>query len=278
VLATPLDPVQRKNIIVFLLHGMGDDCTYPHWHWIEELTLQGYSVFSFDWDGHGAGNTSMLDFRHVAHSVQNIIKKATDGISQFNDENRYLHTSDHPRAVVLGHSTGASIALECLSQGALDNLVSCALLISPALSVSSFAAGVGELMSYTKPLTWLKDFAPAIPTFGLRGMIPAFGKYRRNEFPIRLAGGGNYVDEVRNYVTKTFADETLFSKLTQPLFWVHGKQDKVVPYKKAFALLSKCAMLKVHKAYPSRSHIEMVFSLEPLQFLIAQMNEHFRSE
>ena len=61
-LSTPKENIQSKNILVVVFHGLGHDCTYPLIHLIKKFNEEGISVLSVDWDGHGEGNQSLLNF------------------------------------------------------------------------------------------------------------------------------------------------------------------------------------------------------------------------
>ena len=74
VLVVPNEHTENKNILILLFHGMGDDCTYPLWHWFDIFTSRGISVLSINWDGHGTSSSSLLNFNIVDRSLPCIIK------------------------------------------------------------------------------------------------------------------------------------------------------------------------------------------------------------
>ena len=106
-LSVPKGIESAQKSLVILVHGLGDDCSYPLLHWIRFLNANGMSVLSFDWDGHGVDGSSILDFQQATRSIPLIIYRL------FGDEERTGLSAKRigPSCFLMGHSMGAAYAL-----------------------------------------------------------------------------------------------------------------------------------------------------------------------
>ena len=256
------EPLKIKSdsppVLVILFHGMGDDCTYPHWHWIEALTARGLSVLSVDWDGHGVVGGSVLDMQSAVRSLPLILQKiyGEPGAAHLDK----LRAG--PRCFLMGHSTGAALALLSVTRPELSRLVMGLVVISPAVVVNADSDMKREALTYLRPSTWWRDLFGKIPYYGIAGLVPAFGRFRRSQFPIRLKVGIPYADQVRLFVHETFEVRRVLRNVQVPVLWLHGTRDKIVPLTHAAKLMGEIPSAKFLHIDDSRGHLEMAFSQE----------------
>ena len=238
--------------IVMLLHGMGDDAVYPHWHWFTALAREGLAVFSVDWDGHGAGATSRLRFGDVPAGLARLFVRLS---SPGDDADRAA--SRGVRFVLGGHSMGGTMALHALAM-LPDDVCDAAAVMSPALQVATGIGGAGELIGYLNPMSWRRDLWAARHDYGMRGLVPAFGPFGRRQFPVRLAEAGHYVRQLEHFVTTT-DHAAAFGAVTTPVVWYHGERDRLVSSEAVAPIMANLPVV-VRRLVPRRGHLGMVMS------------------
>jgi alpha-beta hydrolase superfamily lysophospholipase len=165
--------------IAVVLHGLGDDATYPLWPWLAALAGRGLAVVAFDWDGHGAGGASRLDFGRLGESISAALVALS----------RREPSAAAERVALIGHSTGA---LAAALQREAERIAGTARVrhytfVSPALGLAPARGRVRELAHLLDP-DFLGHSLPALARYyGVRHLWPAVGRFRRAEFPVRLA-------------------------------------------------------------------------------------------
>lgn len=258
LLARPKDEGARRDVLVILFHGMGDDCTYPHWHWIESMVQRGLSVLSVDWDGHGVTGGSLLDMQSASRSFMLIIQKiyGEQGASDLGK------VRPGPHLFLMGHSAGGALALLSVTRPEVTSLVKGVIAVSPAVVVASDSETKREALCYLRPSAWLKDLLGRVPHYGVMGLVPAVGKFRRKSFPIRLRVGIPYAEQLRTFVRETFEARRVLRDVAVPVLWLHGSRDRVVPYERAARIMSDIPSAMFCHLDDKRGHLRMVFSHE----------------
>jgi alpha-beta hydrolase superfamily lysophospholipase len=248
VVAVPLMVPVRRDRFALLLHGMGDDAAFPLWPWMEELARRGLVSISVDWDGHGRGGSSTLDFPRALDSIDALVAALA---SREEVPPRCCH--------LVGHSTGAALALAALCRpGAARQAVASMVAVSPALALARLSSAGRELLELVNPWRWRDTLLPLVPYYGVLGLLPAFGPFRRGTFPIRMARVGHYQDQLRGFVEQTFERQRVLRDLATPTVWIHGRQDHLVPYSRVSALFLEAAGIQAIEA--PRGHLGTAFA------------------
>jgi pimeloyl-ACP methyl ester carboxylesterase len=235
-----------------MMHGMGDDAVYPLWPWIEALTARGIAVLSVDWDGHGHGGTSTLSFDRAPRSVGTILGRLFE---------RTLRIAPLRACVAVGFSTGAALVLAAAARDRdARRHIASIVAVSPAVTVGPTVAGGLELLAFADPDAWRADLAPAARYYGRAGLVPAFGSFRRGDFPIRLEQPGDYPGKVRDFANATFASGSAIRAIDADVLWIHGRRDHVVPYEAARMRMKEARRLTAWSS--ERGHLRTSLSGE----------------
>lgn len=242
--------------LVILLHALGHDSTSSYWHWILEFAANGISVLSVDWDGHGAGASSLLDIQEATRSLPLLLQRL------YGEENGQGLNEKRkgPRCFLMGHSFGASLSLIASTREDVNKHICGVIAVSPILSIQSFLTTTKEYLSFMNPFAWISDFANKLGFYGFWGLIPPYGTFKRNNFPLRMKLDIDYVEQAREFVRETFENRRILQKVKAPVLWFHGRNDSVCSYYKACQL-----MLEIKSAFFSvcdheRGHLRMVFN------------------
>jgi alpha-beta hydrolase superfamily lysophospholipase len=256
ILVVPKDQESAQNSLVILMHGLGDDCSYPLLHWIRFLNANGMSVLSFDWDGHGAGGASILDFQQATRSLPLLLYRL------FGDENRTGLGQQRTgiNCFVMGHSMGGALALIAATRPDVARTISGLIVVSPTLIFNSYAGFAREFWNYLYPTAWFKDFLNKISYYGLSGLFPARGAFKRTAFPLRIRTAIDYGEQARNFVNETFCKRRVLRDVRIPVLWMHGMKDRIAPYSQVASL-----MIEIPSAFfayndEKRGHLRMAFS------------------
>jgi alpha-beta hydrolase superfamily lysophospholipase len=222
---------------------------------MRELARQGVTALSIDWDGHGAGGSSLLDYPLLGESLE----RALAAIA--------AETAYAPIALI-GHSTGALVAalyrereLRRESQGSPPPLARRYFLVSPALGLAPASGRARELLHLLDPSFVLGSFPEAVRTYGPRGALPAVGRFRRAEFPVRLAHPerGNAAVQLDRFIRAwSPAPPPALDAASCDLY--AGGRDAIVDLAAAERWLPRWfAEVRVHR-YPAFGHWGMAFS------------------
>ena len=255
-LSVPKTLESAQNSLIILMHGLGDDCSYPLLHWIRFLNSNGLSVLSFDWDGHGLGGYSVLDFQQATRSLPLLLHRlfgseSGSGLSA---------KRDGPTCFLMGHSMGASFVLIAATREDVSKNINGVVVVSPALSIHTYSKVTGEMWNYLYPSAWLKDFLNKFSYYGIDGLFPAIGSFKRKSFPLRMRTSIEYVDQARNFVNETFEKRRILREVRVPVLWMHGMKDRIAPYSNVASLMMEIPSAFFAHNDEKRGHLRMAFS------------------
>jgi pimeloyl-ACP methyl ester carboxylesterase len=197
-----------------VVHGAGNDALFSLTGLFAELLTLGLEVFTFDVDGHGRDSTARLS----ADSAASVIPAALEAWGG-PPRDRPLHA--------LGISLGGSLLLHALP--ALGGRLASATMMCAPLRIElrwrSIRREIGVPMLRT---LWRER-----SRFGLTGLIPSFGPFRRDLYPLRLAsepgrGPFGYVD-VLNSILQRLDLEGAARATRIPVLLAYGGRDLLVP-------------------------------------------------
>jgi alpha-beta hydrolase superfamily lysophospholipase len=206
----PIEPVGS----VLLVHGGGNDALFALTGLIGDLAARGLEVFSFDVDGHGRGSSTVLS----AAPARECVAAALEA------------WRERPAGVPLhaiGISLGGSILLHSLP-GLGGAITSATLMCAPLRIQLSGDAIRRELGLPLLATVWRERHR-----YGLTGLIPSFGPFRRGAYPLRMAdapgpGPFGYV-EVLNRILDGLELERAARDTRVPVLLVYGGRDLLVP-------------------------------------------------
>lgn len=255
-LAVPKGTESAQHSLVILMHGLGDDSSYPLLHWIRFLNSSGLSVLSFDWDGHGIDGSSVLDFQQATRSLPLLLDRlyGTESGVGLNAKRK------GPLCFLMGHSMGASFVLIAATRSDVARNIHGVIAVSPALCINSHSRAAGELWNYLYPSAWIKDFLNKFSYYGIDGLFPAVGSFKRKSFPIRMRTAINYSEQARKFVAETFVRRRILRDIRSPVLWLHGMKDKVAPYPIVASLMMDISSGFFAYNDEKRGHLRMAFS------------------
>ena len=236
----------RRAVIAF--HGAGSDALFGWVGLFKRLLEVDTEIFTFDLPGHGRFSTTAFAAEDVASAVGAALRECSRGRPAVP-----LHA--------IGVSLGGSVLLHVLPriQGLL---ASATLIVAPlrvSLSVRTFAREVG---GQTLALLWRER-----EHYGLTGLIPSFGPFRRQVYPLRWAippppGAFGYVTAL-NQALDEMRLEKAAKSVQLPVLLIYGDRDLVVPIEQGERLiraLPRGELLRV------RGGTHLSTPLEPVTF------------
>lgn len=208
---SPSGPVQGGVLVV---HGAGNDALFSLTGLFAALLEQQLEVFTFDVDGHGRRSDTRLRISTAADAVP-------AAISAWGAAERGL-----PMHAV-GVSLGGSLLLHTLGQSGVG-FASASLMVAPLKVELTWSAILNEIGPPMVRTVWRER-----QRFGLTGLIPSFGPFRRNLYPLRLAdppgpGAFGYVEVINTLLDKLDLP-TAARQADLPVLLIYGERDRLVP-------------------------------------------------
>ena len=111
-----------------------------------------------------------------------------------------------------------------------------------------------------KPSCWKNILIKKIKFYGISGLVPAFWKFKRKKFPIRLALKDNYADQLRKFSMQKFNEERCLKEIKKPVLWLHGTADGVIPFKDATVYKDDIENILTFHKVTGFNHYELSFS------------------
>lgn len=242
-----LSPRGAPRGLVLAVHGAGNDALFALVGLFKELLARGYEVFTFDLDGHGRHGSTRFSPESVGGAVAAAVQQAGAG-----ERGIPLHA--------LGVSLGGSILLGSLP--ALPARPASVTLLSAPLRIRLSGAAIRRELG--RPL--LRTLWRERANYGLTGLIPSFGPFKRGSYPLRLGvepgpGAFGYV-EVLNRTLDSLRLEDAARRTTCPVLLAYGARDALVPIEQGerlASLLPECELLRLegetHLSAPMSSRV-----------------------
>lgn len=210
--AFTLFEVDKEGPLTLLLHGTGNDHLFTFQAMIDALLERGQSVLSFDLPGHGHESSTELtegEFWEAATDLKTFLS---------------YRTFDRRTLNAIGYSLGGLFLLLIMDQ-ALLKLNRLVLLAVPLRVKLSLSFVLYEAFSLLSP-----SFHRQGRSFGWGETIPAFGAFRREDFPLRLPE--TYRKSYPEFVDELLLKKpplSLLTKLSHNCLVVFGQNDKLAP-------------------------------------------------
>lgn len=211
-------PPQIKSCVL-ICHGTGNDALFAWNIWIERLLEAHCAVLTFDMEGHGAASSSQLDLQQFARSSTSLAA--------------WLESNDWPlsRLTIAAYSLGGLYALAAIA-GAQLKPQRLLLMALPLRIELGWPFIWNEAWSWIHPYFWKH-----MRRYGWRASIPAFGRWRRESFPVRLQ---NFTETHYAAAIRTLFREKppleLAARCQLPCLLIHGDRDRLAPPAAAAAL------------------------------------------
>jgi pimeloyl-ACP methyl ester carboxylesterase len=199
--------------VVLTVHGAGNDALFAMVGLFKRLLLRRFEVFTFDLDGHGRAGTTSL----AAETAPSALPAAIEA-SGARERGLALHA--------LGISLGGSVLLHSLPD--LEDVASAILVCAPLRIRFRWRAVAGELRRPSWKALWRER-----EHYGLTGLVPSFGPFKREVYPLRLAeppgpGSFAYVEALNRILSELRLEERAAS-VGCPVLLVYGSRDGIVP-------------------------------------------------
>lgn len=215
---TPAGPPRR---LLFALHGAGNDALFAWVGLFKRQLLRGTEIFSFDLPGHGRDSTTLFSADAAGTALAAALAACVEG-------------RDELPVHAVGVSLGASLLLASLPE-IQGGLTSAALIVAPLRIVLSPRALLSELRPGSVALLWSER-----EHYGLTGLIPSFGPFKRSIYPLRLAepappGMFGYVERLNGALDRLRL-LCAARRVEIPVLLVYGGRDRIVPSTQGEAL------------------------------------------
>jgi pimeloyl-ACP methyl ester carboxylesterase len=202
------------RISILFLHGTGNDAWFPQAHLINLMTQSGVNFFSIQLPGHGHYDTSILRFEELGTFVLEAIRQITAvfGVQKF---------------VLGGQSLGAIAVAQMI--GRTDNLPGLAgafFVTMPLKPDLKLRTAIPEIL-----LPFFAGFWQLTKYYGLISSVPAFGWFRRREFPVRMNREAHDISYLR-YICESISKQNWGIKLKSvriPLLAIYAQYDRIAP-------------------------------------------------
>jgi pimeloyl-ACP methyl ester carboxylesterase len=214
-------------------------------------------VFAFDVDGHGRNSSTLLS------------TAATGSIAAALEAWGGRAPSFPVHAV--GVSLGGSLLLHSLPT--LSSRISSAVVMSAPLRVEMSPRAIRREIGPALARTLWRERA----RYGATGLIPSFGPFRRDLYPLRLAappgrGPFGYVD-VLNALLQALALPPAAAATPVPVLLVHGARDLLVPAQQA-RRLSELLPASELLLLPHETHLSAPLAPVALARLLTWIEQH----
>lgn len=168
--------------IIILIHGTGNSSHFPFISLIDNLIGLEYTLLTFDLPGHGTKSTTNLSPNTLSTFALDI-----DLFLSKNFPNR--------KKIWIGHSIGGTLAFDfcCQRPSSFDKII---LISSPIKIDLSLKVIFNELFYSINRYLWKERVH-----YGIWGLFPAIGKFKRNAFPIRTQSNLGYIFIIKEYLT-----------------------------------------------------------------------------
>jgi alpha-beta hydrolase superfamily lysophospholipase len=238
-------PAEIRGVVAFA-HGGGNDRLFGLGGLRAALAARGWALATAHLAGHGRGGRDAFSLGAARARLDALVAAAA------------LALPGYPR-VVLGQSLGGALALDRSARGAPEPV---ACVSAPhALDVRPTRWALGELRALLHPAAY-RAFGQA----GIWGALPAFGSFKRAEFPVRLPPGeearpGGYLGAF----ARALEAMRLLEHLAEPdaplprVLLLQGEADAVVPADQARALATAAGQSATLRVFPGVHHLDPLF-------------------
>lgn len=242
---------------VLALHGAGNDALFGWIGLFKRLLEGGSEVLSLELPGHGRAGRSIFEGPRARDLVQELLGEAGPG--------NPLHA--------IGISLGGSVLLSSLARGR-HPLTSATVVGAPLEIEFSGRALSREIGARTLRTLWRER-----EHYGWTGLIPSFGSFKRELYPLRLAGAPppgrfGYVEVLNREIAALLGGEEVHENTT-PVLMLYGTHDLLVPLRQGEHFRGLFPRARLHPV-AGATHLSTPFEPEALRAFLAWIEAHER--
>ncbi len=247
-----LSPADRPRRVVLALHGAGNDALFAWVGLFKRLLLGGSEILTFDLPGHGRVGSGFFGVEEAGAALATAA--AACGRSPFGLP---VHA--------VGVSLGGSLLLHSLPR-LQDRFTSAALIVAPLQIQLSPRSVLAELRPRNFRLLLRER-----EHYGLTGLIPSFGPFKRGTYPLRLQnpappGSFGYVESL-NQLLAEMEIERAAANIQIPTLLIYGERDRIVPLEQGAKLARIIPQAEFH-AIPGGTHLSTPLEPEANELLM----------
>ena len=249
-----LTPPGEVRAGLLVVHGAGNDAFFSLTGIFAALLDAGVEIFTFDLDGHGRGGTTVLRTDSAREAVPSALE-AWGGPPG----GAPIHG--------LGISLGGALLLNSLP-GLASTLASATLVCAPLRIRLSARTVVNEV-----GLSLIRTVVRERRWFGVAGLLPSFGPFGRQLYPLRLAdppgpGPFGYVPVINRLLEELdLIDAARHTSI--PVAVVHGGRDRLVPVEQARATAAALPRSRL-VVLPRETHLTAPLAPDTLRLLLTR--------
>ncbi|HET7274933.1 MAG TPA: alpha/beta hydrolase [Longimicrobiaceae bacterium] len=210
-----LTPAGELSGTVLLVHGAGNDALFGMVGLAKRLISRNFQVITFDLDGHGRDSGSRFSGTTIGGAVAEAVRRLPT------DREVPLHA--------VGISLGGALLLHTLAKAGCG-ISSAILMVAPLRIEFSRAAFAAELRPRLLRTLWRER-----AHYGLAGLVPSFGPFKRATYPLRFApsevvgtGAFGYIEVLDRTLASLDLEEAARTN-TVPTLLIYGDADRIVP-------------------------------------------------
>jgi len=248
---------------VLFVHSAGNDAFYPHIGQFKALLKAGFTVATFDIDGHGRRSSATLNPDTILHAIA--------------DARRHIWPvirggSELP-VMLVGYSLGGALVWRELERHG-DLWRAAVILASPLELQYRVGMFVSEAQSLTK---W--SLFRSIPSYGTH-IVPAFGTFRRHLYPVRLSPEALALGQDHFHRLSRLFDLLELRKaaahVTQPVLLLYGDRDMIAPVQHGHESTNLCGTARMIEL-KRETHLTTPMAAAGIQFMVRFFEEQLRS-
>jgi pimeloyl-ACP methyl ester carboxylesterase len=249
---------REPRAVVVVCHGAGNDAMFGFVGLFRELLTHGFEIFTFDLDGHGRFSTTRWNRDEASTAIAQAVEQ-----SGVRERRLPLH--------LLGVSLGGSLLIHALR----DLQVASAVVIASPLRISL------SLRTVLREIGWrsIRTLWRERMDYGLFGLVPAFGPFKRSIYPVRLsdtpAGRFGYIQEM-NHTLLDLDLERAAAGVTAPVLLLYGERDLTAPAEHGRMLLKALDNGEL-KILPYGTHLTTPVAEETITSVLGWFQLHDRT-
>jgi alpha-beta hydrolase superfamily lysophospholipase len=251
-----LIPPGRPRAMVVVCHGAGNDAMFGFVGLFTELLTNGYEIFTFDLDGHGRFSTTRWRADEAPAAIAHAVEQS--GVRQ---QGLPLH--------LLGISLGGSLLIHALR----DLPATSAVVIASPLRISVSPRTILREVGWRSIRALWRERR----YYGLFGLVPAFGPFKRSLYPVRLSGPDGRFGYIRE-LNDTLLDldlERAAAGATAPVLLLYGERDLTAPPKHGRVLREALRNGEL-QVLPSGTHLTTPVAEETIRSVLGWFQLHDR--
>jgi 3-oxoadipate enol-lactonase len=205
-----ISPAGEPRGVVVVAHGAGNDALFGFASLFRQLLRGGLEIFTLDIDGHGRDSSTLLSPDHIGDCLPDAVRW-----SGARERRLPLH--------LLGVSFGGALALHAAAEIAPHSVT---LIATPLRIRPGVRAVLREVGRASVRTLWRER-----RDYGIAGLVPAFGSFRRSLYPLRLAPDGRHSGYLRRLdsLLAGMRLEDVATTVRAPTLLVYGARDLTAP-------------------------------------------------